>query len=63
MLACFTPYGKMACYHSDGSLRLLTDSDGGMLLNEVCNFLASFLMIKMYRMGTRPASGRGQRLQ
>lgn len=38
MLAWFTPYGKMACYHSNGSLWLLADSNGGMLLDEVCNF-------------------------
>ena len=37
MLAWFTPYGKMGCYHSNGSLWLLADSDGGMLLDEVCN--------------------------
>lgn len=34
MLAWFTPYGKMGCYHSNGSLWLLADSDGGMLLDE-----------------------------
>lgn len=38
MLAWFTPYGKMACYHDNGSLWLLADSDGGMLLDKVSNF-------------------------
>ena len=36
MLAWFTPYGKMACYHNNGSLWLLADADGGILLDEVC---------------------------
>jgi len=40
MLAWFTPYGKMGCYHKNGSLWLVADSEGGMLLDEVRYFLA-----------------------
>ena len=48
MLAWFTPYGKMACYYHSGNLRMLANSEGGKLMDEVCYTFVSLQHINMW---------------
>ena len=35
VLACFMPDGRVCCYHKNGSLHLLADPCGGIIMDEV----------------------------
>ena len=43
VIGYFMPDGRVSCYHRNGGLHLLTNSDGGILMDEVSSHTQNHL--------------------